>query len=320
MAYFRKRLGKWQCVIRIKGHPTTTKTFVVKKDAEIWAKNIELKYFRGEIDILKINYPQFRDCLIRYRDEVTVHKRSKDMENKLIKYLLREPFINLKLNQINNSIIAQYRDRALKGLHPSSVKRRLAIISHLFSIARKEWGYNLDNPVLNIRSPKLPEPRNRRFTDLELNLLIYGNKTSKKLKTIIEIALETGMRQGEILRIKSEHIKDQTLFIPIAKTKPRTIPLTKKAKEILKSADLPFGISGINVSKKFKKLCNFYNIQDAKFHDLRRQALTNFMKDKNLTIAETMLISGHSDPKILLKVYNNLKLDDVSDKLNKADL
>ena len=43
MAYFRKRLGKWQCVIRIKGHPTTTKTFVVKKDAEIWAKNIELK-------------------------------------------------------------------------------------------------------------------------------------------------------------------------------------------------------------------------------------------------------------------------------------
>ena len=48
MAYFRKRLGKWQCVIRIKGHPTTTKTFVVKRDAEIWAKNIELKYFRED--------------------------------------------------------------------------------------------------------------------------------------------------------------------------------------------------------------------------------------------------------------------------------
>ena len=43
---------------------------------------------------------------------------------------------------INNSIIAQYRDRALKYLQPSSVKRRLAIISNLFSIAKKEWGYN----------------------------------------------------------------------------------------------------------------------------------------------------------------------------------
>ena len=152
MAYFRKRLGKWQCVIRIKGHPTTTKTFVVKKDAEIWAKNIELKYFREEIDILKINYPLFKDCLIRYRDEITIHKRSKDMENKLIKYLLKEPFINLKLNLINNSIIAQYRDRALKYLQPSSVKRRLAVISHLFSIARKEWGFKIPNETAKCNS------------------------------------------------------------------------------------------------------------------------------------------------------------------------
>ena len=314
MAYFRKRLGKWQCVIRIKGCPTTTKTFVVKKDAQIWAKNIELRYFREDIDILKVNYPPFKDCLFRYRDEVTIHKRSKDMENKLIKYLLKEPFVNLKLNLINNSIIAQYRDRALKCLQPSSVKRRLAIISHLFSIAKKEWGYNLDNPVLNIRKPKLPEPRNRRFTDEELNRLIYGNKTPSKLKAIIEIALETGMRQGEILRIKAEHIKDQTLFIPIAKTKPRTIPLTSKAQEVLKNVVLPFEMSGIYVSKKFKKLCNFYNIEDAKFHDLRRQALTNFMKDKNLTIAETMFISGHTDPDMLLKTYNNLKIQDILDK------
>tara|TARA_Y100000992_G_C20935292_1_gene336387 strand:- start:122 stop:487 length:366 start_codon:yes stop_codon:yes gene_type:complete len=121
MAYFRKRLGKWQCVIRIKGHPTTTKTFIAKRDAQIWAKNIELKYFREETDILKVNYPLFKDCLIRYRDEVTINKRSKDLENKLIKYLLKEPFINLKLNLINNCIIAQYRDRSLKYLQPNSV-------------------------------------------------------------------------------------------------------------------------------------------------------------------------------------------------------
>ena len=46
------------------------------------------------------------------------------------------------------------------------------------------------------------------------------------------------------------------------------------------------------------------------------QALTNFMKNKNLTVAETMLISGHSDPKILLKIYNNLQLKDVVEKIN----
>ena len=56
--------------------------------------------------------------------------------------------------------------------------------------------------------------------------------------------------------------------------------------------------------------------KDAKFHDLRRQALTNFMKDKKLSVAETMYISGHSDPKMLLKTYNNLKLLDVSKRMN----
>ena len=77
MAYFRKRLGKWQCVIRIKGHPTITKTFLLKKDAEAWAKNIELKYFREENDIIKRDYPLFKDCLIKYRDEVIIHKDQK---------------------------------------------------------------------------------------------------------------------------------------------------------------------------------------------------------------------------------------------------
>ena len=109
---------------------------------------------------------------------------------------------------------------------------------------------------------------------------------------------------------------NQSLFIPVTKTKPRTIPLTKKAFDLIKSTNLPFGLSGIAVSKQIHKLCKFYNIRDAKFHDLRRQALTNFMKDKKLSVAETMYISGHSDPKMLLKTYNNLKLLDVSKRMN----
>ena len=46
MAYIRKRLGKWQCVIRVKGKPPTTKTFLIKKDAKLWGKKTELHFFR----------------------------------------------------------------------------------------------------------------------------------------------------------------------------------------------------------------------------------------------------------------------------------
>ena len=88
--------------------------------------------------------------------------RNNGIYNNLIELVGQTPMV--QLNVITNSIIAQYRDRALKSLQPSSVKRRLAIISHLFSIARKEWGFRIDNPVLDIRKPKLPDPRDRRFT------------------------------------------------------------------------------------------------------------------------------------------------------------
>jgi len=315
MAYIRKRLGKWQCVIRVKGKPPTTKTFLIKKDAKLWGKKTELHFFREDNDIQKSDYPLFKECLERYRDEVVIRKRSRIMETKLISYLLKESFVNYKLNFVDSRVIALYRDRALNTLKSSSVRRRLAIVSHMYTIAKKEWGYKLENPVLNIRKPKSPEPRNRRFTNDELTKLIKGNRTSPKLRLIIQIALETAMRQGEILRVKPEDINGNTLFIPIAKTKPRTIPLTLKAISLLNNTELPFNITGNALSKQFKKLCDYYGIEDAHFHDLRKQSLTNFMLDKKLSVAETMLIAGHSDPRMLLRTYNNLKVEDVAKKL-----
>ena len=315
MAYIRKRLGKWQCVIRVQGKPPTTKTFLIKKDAKLWGKKTELHFFREDNDIQKSDYPLFKECLERYRDEVVIRKRSRIMETKLISYLLKESFVNYKLNFVDSRVIALYRDRALNTLKSSSVRRRLAIISHMYTIAKKEWGYKLENPVLNIRKPKSPDPRNRRFTNDELTKLIKGNRTSPKLRLIIQIALETAMRQGEILRVKPGDINGNTLFIPIAKTKPRTIPLTLKAMSLLNNAELPFNITGNALSKQFKKLCDYYGIEDAHFHDLRKQSLTNFMLDKKLSVAETMLIAGHSDPRMLLRTYNNLKVEDVAKKL-----
>ena len=201
MAYIRKRLGKWQCVIRVKGKPPTTKTFLIKKDAKLWGKKTELHFFREDNDIQKSDYPLFKECLERYRDEVVIRKRSRIMETKLISYLLKESFVNYKLNFVDSRVVALYRDRALKTLKSSSVRRRLAIVSHMYTIAKKEWGYKIENPILSIRRPKKAEPRDRRFNEDELNKLIKGNKTSPLLRDIIQIALETAMRQGEILRV-----------------------------------------------------------------------------------------------------------------------
>ena len=315
MAYIRRHRNKWQSIIRITGHPVIAKSFVSKTDAKLWALSTESKIRRDDLGISKIIYPKFKDLAHRYIKEVSPYKKSFIKERYIILALLNEGWSKDSINKITPAVISKYRDKYLTKVSGSSVNRTLDVLSTIFTTCKKEWGYPIENPILSIRRPKKAEPRDRRFNEDELNKLIKGNKTSPLLRDIIQIALETAMRQGEILRVQREHIRDNTLFIPIAKTKSRTIPLTLKAISLLNNTELPFNITGDTLSKQFKKLCNYYGIEDAHFHDLRKQSLTNFMLDKKLSVAETMMIAGHSDPRMLLRTYNNLKVEDVAKKL-----
>jgi integrase len=316
MAYIRRRKGSWQTVIRVQGYPPITKTFKTKIDAQRYSRDLENKLFREKHDIAKKKFPIMRDALIRYRDEVTVHKRSKEMETKLIKYILSEGFVNYAINLVDRSLIAQYRDRALRSLKSSSVNRRLAIISHLFTICKKEWVYDVANPVLSIRRPTNPEPRDRRFTQQELDKIFTCNRTNPHMKFIIRLALETGMRRSEIANIKPEHVKGNLLTIPVAKTKPRKIPLTPKAVQLLQN-NLPIKMSSNAIRLSWVRLTKKYGIEDARFHDLRHESLSRMFEEKSLNVPEVQLISGHLEPRTLMRVYANLRPQDLANKLAK---
>jgi len=315
MSYLRIHNNKWQSIIRIKGHPTLAKSFKSKTDAKRWGIETELKIRREDAGVAKIKFPTFRDISLRYLNEVSIHKKCFRLERAIITPLGKEAWSEYPINKITPLVIGKFRDKQREIIKDNTINRKLDVISTIYTTCKKEWGYPVINPVLGIRRPKNPEPRDRRFTDAEINLLLRGNRTSELLRTIIAVALETGMRQSEILNIRSEHIKGSTLYIPVAKTKPRTIPLTKKALLILRSCTLPFNIDRYLLGKHFRRLCKHYGIEDAHFHDLRRQSLTNFMLKKKLSVAETMMIAGHSDPRMLLRTYNNLKVEDVAKKL-----
>jgi len=315
MSFVRKRKGKWQCIVRSKGNPTRTLTFEKKSDAILWGKKLSYELFKKNNKIHNSKYPSFRECLERYRDEIIVYKRAKDMETKLVKYILTEPFCNYSIDRVSRSMIASYRDRALKTLCASSVNRRSAVISHMFSICKKEWDYEVENPVLSIARPTNPEPRDRRFTDAELDKLLRGNRADPHMKFIIELALETGLRRSEIANIKPEHVKGNLLKVVKAKIKPRTIPLTKRAQELLK-LNLPITKSANAILMSWKRLMKFYAIKDAHFHDLRHESLCRFFIEKNLSVPEVQVISGHLEPRTLLKVYANIKAEDIVNKIN----
>ena len=152
------------------------------------------------------------------------------------------------------------------------------------------------------------------MTNDEYNFLVKGNYPQQTLRNIIELALETAMRRGEILNIKQEHIKGQTLLIPVTKNgHPRTIPLTKRALYILENTQLPFPMSANAVRLAWDRLKKKGNIKDLHFHDCRHEAISRFF-EKGLSIPEVTLISGHKDVRMLFR-YTHLKAEDILRKL-----
>ena len=97
--------------------------------------------------------------------------------------------------------IAEYRDERLKSVSAATLRRELVIFSHLFEVARKEWGMEgLANPVKVVRLPSgRGIVRERRLSSFEESALleaceVYGGD----LPHIVRLVLETGMRRGEI--------------------------------------------------------------------------------------------------------------------------
>jgi integrase len=120
----------------------------------------------------------------------------------------------------------------LKSVATSTIARELGLVQHIFEFAKNEWGIPVTNPIKAIKKLKAPKPRDRRLNAGELDALLEASKRSRNryLSPIFRLAIATGMRRGEIVRLKWSdiHWEDCTLHIPITKTDvPRTIPLSK---------------------------------------------------------------------------------------------
>jgi len=267
MATITKRAtNQWQAKIRYKGYPTQSKTFQTKASAERWAKMIEAEMDVGTfVSRTESENTTLEQALQRYLNEITPHKKGAKKEEHRIKTWMARPLSKYFLAGIRGAHLATFRDERLaEGKSPSTVRNELNIISHLFAIAKTEWGMeNLSNPVQNMRRPKELAGRDRRLHDGEEELLLANS--DYPIKPLITLALETGMRLGELLSINRENISLSRSTAKLFDTKngeQRVVPLSSKAKETIK--ELPSQISGklfpevVNsaVSHQFKTVCN----------------------------------------------------------------
>jgi len=257
MATFRKKgPHQWHAQIRRKGWPQQTRTFNTQLEAKTWATMIEREMDAGVfVSRSEAEATSFASALELYAKEVTCKKRSSASELSRIQAMQRHSLALRSLASIRGSDMATYRDVRLKeGLAPSTVRRELALISHVFTIARKEWRMeSLTNPVELIRQPSVDDARERRILSADVWKLKNGKlvcehldelaminqySRSVELPKIVTFAVETAMRRSEITGLQRTNVdlNKRVALLPLTKNgSARGIPLSSTAVEVLKS-------------------------------------------------------------------------------------
>lgn len=328
MAAFRNRNNKWQARVRRIGQPDITKTFFTRQDAEKWARSIEIDLDRGTyINKSIAEKTQFKDILDQYLINVIPNMRSSKDEAIRVRRLMKHPIAQYNMAELSPKHLADYRDERLRVIKPNTVIRELAVLSSIINHARREWSLNIINPVSMIKKPSYTQGRNRILNDDEINKILSLLKSTRGtfhnnyMAPLVEFALETAMRRGELTSLRWEHINFSTrvAYLPLTKNgDSRYVPLSSKAISILNN--LPSTIDGRvfplktnSISINFLRASRKANIPDIHFHDLRHIALTRLCS-KISNVLELATISGHKQLKMLQR-YTHIKAEDLVQKL-----
>ncbi|MBJ9968635.1 site-specific integrase [Burkholderia seminalis] len=261
MPTIRKRgQYQWEAQVRRRGYPAQSKTFTTKAEAEAWANMIESEMSRGVwVSRSEAEATTLYEALKRYEEDVSLSKKGAAQESSVIKTWQAIDLAKRPLATVRGADISKLRDEWLKDYKPATVLRRLAVLSHLFNIARKEWGMeSLSNPVELVRKPQPNNVRTRRIAagdapvsvragqepesergaqDGELERVVMASG-SALLPSIIWLAVETAMRRGEIVSLLWMHVDLNRRVVHLPSTKngdARDVPLSSRAIAVLQA-------------------------------------------------------------------------------------
>ena len=266
-----------------------------------------------------------RDLLTRYRVEITPKKRSADKEAYRVDRLLRHPLAALRLTHLSPRHFVTFREERLRKVGPQTVRHDLNLLGHVLAVAIAEWSIPIgSNPVSLISKPVPPRSRNRRLQEGELQRIEAAAANDPRrdyLPPLVTMAVETGMRKGELLALKWTDINLSHCLASVREAKngcPRTVPLSRRAKQALKereraATESVFPVSVPALRFHWDRLMKRAAIDDLHFHDLRHEAISRFF-EKGLSLPEVALISGHRDYKMLFR-YTHLRAADLVKKL-----
>jgi hypothetical protein len=331
MAQISKIGTTWFARVRRKGFPEQSKSFGTKILAEKWVRRIEGEIDHGRAGVLIQSKVTIGELVDRYTLEIGKLKPfGKNKESTLA--LIKRHLDKVRASDLTSERIVKYITVERKIANVTA-GIDLVYLKGVLKVAKALWKLDvspshIDDAREILKYMGLTERsdmRDRRPSTEEIaKLREWFSIHSKSLTPDrIDFILDSCFRPpSEIIRLRWDDInhEDRTIVIHDRKD-PRkkmgndqTVPLLGRCYEIImrqpKIADVIFPASQKTWSSLFPRACRELGIENLTLYDFRHEAISRLVEANKHSIPEMMLVTGHKDPKQLMR-YTQLRARDL---------
>ena len=150
--------------------------------------------------------------------------------------------VDKPIGKILPSDISTWLTKRRQSVAEGTALREWCLLQHVFEVARRDWGLTVDNPLKEARRPKPAPARERRLEPGEEALLLAACGTARVpwLTPLVCLAIDTAMRQGELLSLTWADVSADRKYVTLASqstktSKARTVPLSPRNQRMLAS-------------------------------------------------------------------------------------
>ncbi|MFB3910466.1 MAG: site-specific integrase [Candidatus Eisenbacteria bacterium] len=319
--------NSWRVLIRLKGHEPICKTFRTEERARKFGKDTEREIRTGRAP--KASGPTVDRAVEIFRELRDSGPRPinpKSNEHYMLVHLERD-LKGKAVDDLTPQALADFcKKRALDGANPYTVGMEVSKLGTVLKYAAISLNRVLPDvvgaamPLLEYSGLVGPgTERDRRPTQTELDAIL--DKLPPMMRDIVQFAVATAMRRGEISRILWADVDHEKKCVLI---RDRKHPRKKKGNHqwvpmldvtgydawaILnrqpKTDERIFPANPQPISEAFLLACRAAGVMDLTFHDLRHEA-TSRLFESGMTIEQVPLVTGHEDWRHL-KRYTHLR-------------
>lgn len=341
MAHVQKRGSSWYASIRKVGQKSVGRSFPTKTLAAEWVRQTEKEMDEQKYqDVRPMTSVSLSTLIDRYNEEIGGKKGFGRSKTQVLGFL-KTTLGHHKLSDLTTELLCKHvSDRIDGGTGGVTINIELTYLKGVFKVASDLWNIRCD--LNSIKSAKASlgykgistqsTERKRRPTQPEIDRLVEHFNGRTKMTTpmadLLQFAIASAMRSGEITRITWGDLNEQDRTIIIRDRKHPTkklgndkvVPLLGDAYTIVQRQPRPpEGIEGSKarifpylsdtISCLFPRACQNLGIEDLHFHDLRHEGVSRLF-EKGYDIPQVSLVSGHEDWQ-MLKRYVQLSAKDL---------